>query len=140
MYGASPDYLLRCLQVQQLAAARVVLGYHSYWWSTSKILNSVGCLSVKQLHAYSVINLAHKVIKTGVPRSLSLDWIQLQLQHKARSPRTDSVCRKHLWQRTNINYRQNISLPSKCTIQPDPHIFQNITTQQHEEDAEEGGS
>ena len=70
LFGAAPGYLIDILQVQQLAAARVVLGYRCFRWSTEKMLNAVGWLSVRQLHQYSVIILTHRVIMTGRPRGL----------------------------------------------------------------------
>ena len=70
LYGAAPAYLINALQVQQLAAARVVLSYKCFRWSTEQILNAVGWLSVRQLHQYSVIMLTHRVITTGQPRGL----------------------------------------------------------------------
>ena len=70
LFGAAPAYLINALQVQQLAAARVVLGYKCYRWSTEKILNAVGWLSVRQLHQYSVFLLTHRIITTGRPRGL----------------------------------------------------------------------
>ena len=70
LFGAAPGYLLNTLQVQQLAAARVVLGYRCYRWSTERMLNTVGWLSVKQLHHYSVMMLTHKIVTTGKPRGL----------------------------------------------------------------------
>ena len=70
LFGAAPGYLINTLQVQQLAAARVVLGYRCLRWSTEQMLDAVGWLSVRQLHQYSVIMLTHKVITTGRPRGL----------------------------------------------------------------------
>ena len=70
LFGAAPGYLINTLQVQQLAAARVVLGYRCFRWSTEQMLDAVGWLSVRQLHQYSVIMLTHKVITTGKPRGL----------------------------------------------------------------------
>ena len=70
LYGAAPHFLLNCLQVQQLAAARVVIGYHNYRWSTNQMLDMVGWLSIKQMHAYTVILMTHKVLMTGFPRGI----------------------------------------------------------------------
>ena len=70
LFGAAPGYLINMLQVQQLNAARVVLGHKCFRWSTEKILNAVGWLSVRQLHQYSVLMLTHRVITTGRPRGL----------------------------------------------------------------------
>ena len=70
LFGAAPEYLINGLQVQQLAAARVVVGHACYMWSSEKILRAVGWLSVKQLHQYSVILLTHRILTTGRPRGL----------------------------------------------------------------------
>jgi hypothetical protein len=70
LFGAAPAYLINTLQVQQLAAARVVLGYKCNRWSTEQMLNAVGWLSVRQLHQYSVLLLTHRVITTGRPQGL----------------------------------------------------------------------
>ena len=39
-------------------------------WSTQKILDRVGWLSVRQLHVYSVLMLTHRVLTTGRPQGL----------------------------------------------------------------------
>ena len=74
----APEYLVNALQVQQLNAARTVCGYHSYYWSTSKLLDTCGWLSVKQQMVASTVTMAHNIIKTGVPRNiyatLSMDY------------------------------------------------------------------
>ena len=70
LFGAAPEYLMKGLQVQQLAAARVVVGHACFKWSSEKILQTVGWLSVKQLHQYSVILLTHRIITTGRPTGL----------------------------------------------------------------------
>ena len=70
LFGAAPDYLINSLQVQQLAAARVVVGHACYMWSTEKILQAVGWLSVRQLHKYSLLLLTHRAITTKKPEGL----------------------------------------------------------------------
>ena len=40
VWGGAKKYLLRSLQVQQLAVARVVCGFSSKWWSRQHILNN----------------------------------------------------------------------------------------------------
>ena len=67
LYGGDPDYLLGAIQVQQLKAARFVCGYNSYYWSTQKLLNTCGWLSIKQQEFYSTCLLAHKISTTGLP-------------------------------------------------------------------------
>ena len=70
LWGGAQLYLLKSLQVQQLTAARTVCGYFSYGWSTRKLLDRVGWLSVRQLIQFHTILQAHKTIKTGQPRPL----------------------------------------------------------------------
>ena len=60
LYGAAPDYLLRGLQVQQMAAATAVLG-------NQKILSFLGWLNIKQQYASSTLILTHKIVTTGRP-------------------------------------------------------------------------
>ena len=70
LWIGAPDYLVNALQVQQLNAARTVCGYHSYYWSTTKLLNTCGWLSVRQQMVLSTITMAHNIIVTGVPRNI----------------------------------------------------------------------
>ena len=76
LYGGAPDYLLGAIQVQQLKAARFVCGYNSYYWSTQKLLNTCGWLSIKQQEFYSTCLLAHKISTTGLPRNLHTAIVQ----------------------------------------------------------------
>ena len=76
LYGGAPDYLLGSIQVQQLKAARFVCGYKSFYWSTQKLLNTCGWLSVKQQEFYSTCLLAHKISTTSLPRNLHAALIQ----------------------------------------------------------------
>ena len=84
MYGGAPDYLLNSIQVQQLKAARFVCGYKSYYWSTQKLLNTCGWLSVKQQEFYSTCLLTHKISTTSLPRNLHAAIIQPHL-HNTRA-------------------------------------------------------
>ena len=70
LFIGAPDYLINALQVQQLNAARVVCGYNSYYWSTSKLLNACGWLSIKQQMVASTVTMAHNIIMTGVPKNI----------------------------------------------------------------------
>ena len=70
LWMGAPDYLVNALQVQQLNAARVVCGYHSYYWSTTKLLNTCGWLSIKQQMVASTATMAHNIITTGIPRNI----------------------------------------------------------------------
>ena len=71
VWGGVQQYLLKGLQVQQLAAARCVCGYTSRWWSRQKILKKVGWLSIRQLVYFHTVLQAHKAIVLGRPTSLS---------------------------------------------------------------------
>ena len=70
LYGAAPDYLLRGLQVQQMAAARAVLGPRSLRWSNQKILSFLGWLNIKQQYASSTLILTHKIVTNGRPLNI----------------------------------------------------------------------
>ena len=70
LWIGAPAYLVNALQVQQLNAARVVCGYNSYYWSTSKLLDKCGWLSVRQQMVASTVTMAHSIMTTGVPRNI----------------------------------------------------------------------
>ena len=70
LWIGAPDYLINVLQVQQLNAARTVCGYQSYYWSTTKLLNTCGWLSIKQQMFASTVSMAHNIVKSGVPRNI----------------------------------------------------------------------
>ena len=70
LWNGTPDYLINGLQVQQLNAARTVCGYQSYYWSTTKLLNTSGWLSIKQKMFASTVSMAHNIVKSGVPRNI----------------------------------------------------------------------
>ena len=65
LYGGAPDYLMKSIQVQQLKAARFVCGYQSYFWSTQRLLDKCGWLSVKQQEVYATTLLAHKIVTSS---------------------------------------------------------------------------
>ena len=70
LFWAAPDYLLRGLQVQQMAAARAVVGPRCFRWNNMRILNFLGWLNVKQQYAASMLVLTHKIITTGKPMNI----------------------------------------------------------------------
>ena len=70
LFGAAPDYLLQGLQVQQMAAARAVVGPRSLRWSNVRILNFLGWLNIKQQYVSSTIILTHKIVTTGRPLNI----------------------------------------------------------------------
>ena len=67
LWGNCQGYLKKALQVQQLTAARAVCGYHSYYWSTSKLLSTCGWLSVNQLYWQEVFTTTYKIMKSAKP-------------------------------------------------------------------------
>ena len=70
LFGAAPDYLLRGVQVQQMAAARAVVGHQSLRWSNARVLNYLGWLNVKQQYVASTLTLTHKIVTTGKPANI----------------------------------------------------------------------
>ena len=70
VWGGAQQYLLKALQVQQLNAARAVVGFHSRGWSKRRLLKRVGWMSVRQLIFFRTVLQAHKTLSTGVPRPL----------------------------------------------------------------------
>ena len=70
LWTGAPEYLVNALQVQQLNAARVVCSYNSFYWSTTKLLNTCGWLSIKQQTVASTVTMAHDIIMTGLPKNI----------------------------------------------------------------------
>ena len=84
VWGGAQQYLLKGLQVQQLAAARCVCGYTSRWWSRRKLLARVGWFSIRQLIYFHTVLQAHKTISSGKPAMLSLS-LSTQYPYRTRS-------------------------------------------------------
>ena len=82
LWIGAPKYLVNTLQVQQLNAARTVCGYKSYYWSTTKLLNTCGWLSVRQQMVYSTVNMAHNILTTGVPKNI---YANFEVEHPYRT-------------------------------------------------------
>ena len=70
LWGGARQYLLKAVQVKQLAAARTVCGAASWRWSRRKLLDRVGWLSIKQLIFYHTVLQVHKTLQTQRPRPL----------------------------------------------------------------------
>ena len=70
LFGAAPDYLMKGLQVQQMAAARAVIGQRSWRWSNTRTLIILGWLNVRQQHVASTLTLTHKIIETQKPANM----------------------------------------------------------------------
>ena len=67
LFGAAPNYLLQGLQVQQMAAARAVVGPMCIRWNNARILNYLGWLNIKQMYVSSLLILTHKIVISGKP-------------------------------------------------------------------------
>ena len=70
LWGGAQQYLVKAVQVKQLAAARTVCGVASWRWSKRKLLDRVGWLSIKQLIFYHTVIQVHKTLQTQRPRPL----------------------------------------------------------------------
>ena len=70
LWGGAEQYLIRAVQVQQLAAARAVCGVGCWRWSKGRLLSKMGWLSVKQLVFYHTVLQVHKTLKTKKPGPL----------------------------------------------------------------------
>ena len=92
LYGGASDYLIDCIQVKQLQIARFECGYCSYYWSTTKLLEKCGWLSVRQQEFYATSLLAHKIVSTDVPRNLCSS-IVVHHSRKIRAAANDGVIR-----------------------------------------------
>ena len=90
VWGGAQKYLLNSLQVQQLAAARLVCGFHSKWWSKYRLLKKVGWLSVNQLVFYNTVLQAHKTITTGKPECIN-DLIRTEHPYSTRSATANQI-------------------------------------------------
>ena len=66
LFGAAPEYL----QVQQMAAARAVVGPRAFRWSNTKMLETIGWLNVKQQNLASLLTLTHKIVTTKKPENI----------------------------------------------------------------------
>ena len=71
LFGAAPDFLMRTLQVQQMAAARAVVGPRAFRWSNLRTLSFLGWLNVRQLYVVGLLTLTHKIVQSGKPTNLS---------------------------------------------------------------------
>ena len=78
VWGGAPQYLLQCLQVQQLTAARIVCGFGCRFWSRRKLLTRVGWLSIRQLVHFHTVLQAYKIISTGKP---AITQLSISTQH-----------------------------------------------------------
>ena len=70
LWGGDKQYMIKAVQVKQLAAARAVCGMASWRWSRIKLLNRVGWLSIKQLIFYHTVLQVQKTLHTQKPRAL----------------------------------------------------------------------
>ena len=68
MWVAAPFYLKKKMQSIHLTAARAVIGYKSYYWSTEKLLRAMGWLPIEKL---LTVKLAHQIMQTSILEVLS---------------------------------------------------------------------
>jgi hypothetical protein len=71
VWGGAPAYVIKKLQSAQLESARVAIGHRSKWWSTSRLLNEMGWLSVSKLCELTVNKMTHRILQTGKPELLA---------------------------------------------------------------------
>ena len=84
VWGGAQGYLVKRLQVQQLAAARVVCGYHSYYWSRRKLLGKVRWLSVRQLIFFHTVLQVWKVRTLQTPAYLHHKFVLTNTRSSAQ--------------------------------------------------------
>ena len=89
-WGGAQKYLLNVLQVQQLTAARSVLGFCSRYWSRRKLLDRVGWLSIRQLVFFNTVLQAHKTIKSCKPASIHAS-LSSQYPYRTRNAATGRI-------------------------------------------------
>ena len=119
LYGAAPDYLMQTLEVQQMAAARAVLGRCAWCWSNARILSSLGWLNISQLYVSSVLTLAHKIVTTL--EHLPENRLTLRLQHPSRDwKRAARLGRDGASSEPDSPHPQHLQQPGHPVLQPDP--------------------
>ena len=84
MWGNCPGYLKKALQVQQLAAARTVCGYESFYWSTGKLLRTCNWLSINQMFWQQVLSQTHKILLSSKPVNIHQRMVSRH-QHGTRT-------------------------------------------------------
>ena len=107
LWGGAQQYLLGALQVQQLAAARVVCGFGCWGWSKKKLLDKVGWLSIRQLIFFHTVLQAYKIINTGVPKAI---YKSLSSKYHYRTRRAaNGMIRQENMVKTSFKYRAMIA-------------------------------
>ena len=111
LWGNAQQYLLNTLQVQQLAAARAVCGVQSMRWSRTRLLRTVGWMSIRQLIVYHTVLQAHKTLTTGKP-SILYDSLVSQYPYQTRSATSgqirlrDRICTRTFKYRAMVNFNR----------------------------------
>ena len=103
VWGGAQQYLINALQVQQLAAARAVVGPRCWRWSKAKLLNSIGWLSVRQLVFFHTFLQTHKTLQTGVPKPLYHALLS-QYPYRTRNA-SNGLIRQRFTVTTSFKYR-----------------------------------
>ena len=71
MWASTPNYLKKKMQSIQLNAARAVIGYKAYYWSTTKLLKTMGWLTTEKLLTHATVKIAHQIMQTSTPEVMS---------------------------------------------------------------------
>ena len=58
-----------------MKTARAAIGYHSYYWTNTKILRYCNWLNGMHLLYYSIISFIHKCNFERLPKSIINNWI-----------------------------------------------------------------
>ena len=71
LWAGTPNYFKKKMQTVQLNAARAAIGYKSHYWSTGKLLATMGWLSIEKLLTLSTAKMAHQILHNSIPELLS---------------------------------------------------------------------
>ena len=104
VWGGAQEYLLSALQVQQLAAARIVCGFESKFWSKRKLLNKTGWLSVRQLVFYHTVLQTCKTMRTKVPKPL-FQSLSSTFPYRTRSADTGQIRQSQDFNQKSFKFR-----------------------------------
>ena len=105
LWGGAQQYLVKAVQVKQIAAARAVCGVASWRWSRRKLLDRVGWLSIKQLIFYHTVLQVQKTLHTQKPKPL-LHALSSTYPYRTRSATSGQIWQDHSFSSlTSLKYR-----------------------------------
>jgi hypothetical protein len=84
VWGPAPQYLLSKIQTLQLEACRIVNGPKSQRWTATRLLKSLGWISVKDLITWTSAKFTHKILMGAGPAVLTSLMIQTQYTRNTR--------------------------------------------------------